>query len=105
MFADPKNSFWRPSTASTASPDWRPTEAAGEFGWTSAKRTPTNGVASQAIRVKIRNETTRFIATPATRMISLTGSRARANERGSSFSSPSSPSSLTKPPIGSQFSV
>ena len=38
------------------------------------------------------------------RMISLIGSRARTNERGSS-DSPSSPSSRTKPPIGSQFSV
>ena len=35
----------------------------------------------------------------------FTGRRARAKERGSSVSSPSSPSSLTKPPIGSQFSV
>ena len=44
------------------------------------------------------------MTTPATRMTSLTGSRARTNERGSS-ESPSSPSSRTKPPIGSQLSV
>jgi hypothetical protein len=55
--------------------------------------------------VKIRNAVRRFIRTPATRMISLTGSFALTNERGSSVSSPSSPSSFTKPPIGSQFNV
>ena len=45
------------------------------------------------------------MTTPATRIASLTRSGWAANERGSSASSPSSPSSRTKPPIGSQFSV
>ena len=30
-------------------PAWSPAAAAGEPGWTSKKRSPTNGVASQAI--------------------------------------------------------
>ena len=66
---------------------------------------PLSGVAIQAMRVKIRNAVARFITTPAARMPSLISSGWAANERGSSACSPSSPSSLTKPPIGSQFSV
>ena len=63
------------------------------------------GVANQAIVVKIASASSRFMNTPATRMTSLTGSRARPNERGSKLSPPFSSSSLTNPPIGSQLSV
>ena len=45
------------------------------------------------------------MTTPATRISSFVGQRCAANERGSSASLPSSPSSLTNPPIGSQLSV
>ena len=45
------------------------------------------------------------MTTPATRMTILFGNGWTANERGSSVASPSSPSSFTKPPIGSQLSV
>ena len=45
------------------------------------------------------------MTTPATRIVSLTGRLCAENDRGSLALSPSSPSSLTKPPIGSQFSV
>ena len=55
--------------------------------------------------VKMTNARTTFIATPATRMTILRSQPWDENERGSSASSPSSPSSFTKPPIGSQFSV
>jgi hypothetical protein len=66
---------------------------------------PTYGDASQAIPVKITNASRMFIATPATRMSIFLRYGCAENERGSSASVPSSPSSLTKPPIGSQFSV
>ena len=45
------------------------------------------------------------MTTPARRMTSFFQSGWAANERGSPASSPSSPSSFTKPPIGSQLSV
>ena len=50
-------------------------------------------------------QSSRFIVTPASRMPTLTHSLAFANECGSASSLPSSPSSFTKPPIGSQLSV
>jgi len=49
----PKNSNWRPSIARIASPARSPAADAGEPGWTSKKRSPTKGVATQAISVKI----------------------------------------------------
>ena len=88
----------------TRSPATIPAAWAGESAWTSLTSSPTVGLASQAIAKKIRNARAMFIATPATRMTSFLASDARTNERGSS-ESPSSPSSRTKPPIGSQFSV
>ena len=105
MLVSPKNSLCRPSIARIASPGWSPAAAAGDPGWTSKNRRPTNGVASQAMTVKIRNATTRFISDARDEDDQLVGTLARTNERGSSLSSPSSPSSLTNPPIGSQFSV
>ena len=79
--------------------------AAGVPGTTSPILTPAAGSPQRAMPVKITKASRRFIATPATRMPSLIGRRARENERGSSALSPSSPSSFTKPPIGSQLSV
>ena len=66
---------------------------------------PTSGEASQAMPVKMTNASSTFMATPATRMTSFLSQPCAENERGSSASSPSSPSSLTNPPIGSQLSV
>ena len=68
-------------------------------------RTPMSGSPSQAMPVKMANASRTFMTTPATRMTSFVIQRWAANERGSSASSPSSPSSFTKPPIGSQLSV
>ena len=87
------------------SPACRPLAAAGVPGTTSPILTPAAGSPHRAMPVKITKASRRFIATPATRMPSLIGSRARENARGSSALSPSSPSSFTKPPIGSQLSV
>ncbi len=87
------------------SPATRPARDAGESACTAGTVTPTNGVASQAIAVKIANASRRFIRTPATRIQSLTPNRCAENECGSSAASPSSPSSFTKPPMGSQLSV
>ncbi len=87
------------------SPATRPLVAAGAPATTSPIRTPICGSPHSASPVKITNASRRFIATPATRMPSFTGSRAREKARGSLALSPSSPSSLTKPPIGSQLSV
>ena len=88
-----------------ASPGCRPAAAAGDSGWTSKKRTPTSGEASQAIPVKMTKARRTFITTPAMRIVSFLGRPWCENERGSSGSVPSSPSSFTKPPIGSQLRV
>ena len=66
---------------------------------------PTAGSPQTAIPVKITNESSRFMVTPASRIPTLTHSFPFANEWGSASSPPSSPSSFTKPPIGSQLSV
>ena len=69
-------------------------------------RRATGWPGAQASAVKIRNGQEQFIATPAIRMISFTRqARAGRTSADRPTSSPSSPSSLTKPPIGSQFSV
>ena len=60
---------------------------------------------TSAMPVKIANASSRFIVTPASRIPTLIHSLALANECGSASSLPSSPSSFTKPPIGSQLSV
>ncbi len=66
---------------------------------------PTSGDASQVMPVKITNARATFITTPATRITSFLASPWDEKERGSPPASPSSPSSFTNPPIGSQLSV
>ena len=65
----------------------------------------TEGSAKPAMKTKITNASSRFMATPASRMIVRTLRGLALKLRGSSAWSPSSPSSRTKPPIGSQFRV
>ena len=67
--------------------------------------TPIDGHASQAIPREDHEREQDVHDDARARMASLIGRRCDEKERGSSVSSPSSPSSLTKPPIGSQFSV
>ena len=69
---------WRiPLTETIASFAFSPAASAGESGSTTGIVIPTYGAASQAIEVKMTSDRSRFITTPATRMITLTGSRAR----------------------------
>ena len=86
-------------------PGTRSADAAGESGSTTPILTPSAGVARSAMRKKIAKARTMFMTTPATRIARRARSGWAANERGSSAASPSSPSSRTKPPIGSQFRV
>lgn len=77
---------------------------AGEPGWTSRNERPTACCGSQATMTKTTTAKRTFIAAPAARIACFVRKGARTKERGSS-ESPSSPSSFTKPPIGSQLSV
>jgi hypothetical protein len=91
------------STRSTRSPGASPAAAAGDPGSTYGTVTPIAGSPVRVMPVKITKASRKFIATPATRIRALTPMPWAANERGSSASPPSSPSILTKPPMGSQL--
>ena len=77
--------------------------SAGEPG-TTQPLTLVMGSAAQAMPVKMMTANRKFIKTPADRIQRRVRSGWRMKLRGSS-DSPSSPSSRTNPPSGSQFSV
>ena len=81
----------------------RPARAAGESGTTSLTRTCQTGSDRRVMSVKMSQAMKKLTMTPASRMPRRLPSRWFTKARGSS-DSPSSPSSRTKPPMGSQLS-
>ena len=100
----PKAPKYSPLTEASTSPDWTPAASAGEPGCTVPTWKPIVGSPYSASPVKITKASSTFISTPATRIQRRTGSDFDENARGSFAASPSSPSSLTNPPSGSQLS-
>ena len=86
------------------SPATRPAFCAGDPATTAVMVGCTTGLKTHATTKSSSTAVSTFMATPATRTASCLASGAFVKARGSSESC-SSPSSRTKPPIGSQFSV
>ena len=87
------------------SPATIPAAAAGEPAWTAPTLMPMVGSPSSAMPVKIDEGQQDVHRDAGDEDEHLRHVRCAENERGSSAPSPSSPSSFTKPPMGSQLSV